>query len=108
MEILTLDKSVEASIPLREMSLLSLQLDAEYLKEALKQMKEAHSFRDAAAILNPNPFTHNQQQDLNAAKMKQLDLFLQLAENTKNIMKCTQALATANQNSSQLNQFFGL
>ncbi len=103
---LTIKDSADKSAPLQAMNQLAKQLDVEYLSEALKQMREVHSWRDSAAVLNPSPFTHNEQQDLNAAKQEQLSLFIQLAKNLQLIKELTNKLDAAKENVNGLKQLF--
>lgn len=80
------EQSVVEAKKIKKLQEIAIQLDVEFLKTALVDMRSQHSHRDAMAILNPNPFTHNAKQDLDAAKIKQLELYIELAENTKEII----------------------
>ncbi len=100
------ENTVEAAIPVKIIMDAVQRLDVEYLQAALKDMRANHSMRESAAVLNPNPFTHNEQQDLNEAKLTQLDLMLQLAENTQRIKEATLKLNGAKQSVNQMNQLF--
>lgn len=104
----TLERSVHAAIPLRVMSEQCLLLDVEYLTDALKALKEQHNFRDSAAILSPSPLTHNDRQELDAAKIKQLELFLELAGQLKEIIRLQNNLSKVTENEAMLKSMFGL
>ena len=83
------DKILKQSKFIKEINELIAKLDIKYLKEVSERMIENHSMRESAAILNPSPFTHNEQQDLNASKLKQLDLMIGLAKNFNKIKELT-------------------
>jgi hypothetical protein len=106
MNNLTYEKSLEAAKVIKEMNLLALQLDIDYLTKALEEMQENHSRRDSMAVLNPNPFSHFEKQDLYAAKLKQLELMIELSKNTQVIIECEKKLVAAKSNESNLNQLF--
>lgn len=108
MKDLTYEKSLEAAKPVKEMAELARTLDVEYLTDALNAMKENHSFRDSAMILNPNPHTAIEQQELNAAKIEGLELMLKLAKNQEKILSLTVKLEGAKRNSQELAKMFGL
>jgi hypothetical protein len=108
MEKFTYEQSVEAAKPIKKMNDAAMELDVEYLTEALKEMRENHSMRDSMAVLNPSPFTHNEQQDLNEAKLEQLELMLKLAKNVNQIKELTIKLHQAKGNANQLSRMFGL
>jgi len=105
---LSFEKSLEEAKTIRQISFLSLQLDIEYLTEALKQMKEQHSFRDSAMILNPHPHVHNEMQDLTAAKIRQLELFIEIAKYSHTIQECETKLIKAKESDSELSKIFGV
>lgn len=107
MEKFTHKQSVEAAQPVKKINDAVAELNIEYLSDALKDMKENHSMRDSAAILNPSPFTHNEQQDLNAAKLEQLELMIKLAKNSNKIKELTVKLNMAKQSASDLSRIFG-
>lgn len=107
MQKFTNQKSVEAARPIKIMNDAAMELDVEYLTEALKEMRENHSMRDSMAVLNPSPFTHNEQQDLNEAKLEQLELMLKLAKNVSLIKELTIKLHKAKTNANDLNKMFG-
>src|ERR1035437_785454 len=98
MKELSEENSAEQAPIIGQINSLSRELDVEYLTMALADMRDKHSFRESAAVLSPSPFTHNEQQDLNAAKLEQLSLMLQLAKNSNKIIECTVNLAKAKQN----------
>lgn len=96
---------IEAEI-IKKINSSIVDLDTEYLTEALTRMKDAHSFRESAAILNPSPHTHHENQALNAAKLKQLELLIELALNAKTIIDCEKKLRNAKDNSDKLKKLF--
>lgn len=103
----SLEKSIEAAKPVGQINKLAFTLDVGYLTKALREMKKNHEWRESAAILNPNPFTHNEKQDLEAAKLKQLELMLELAKNAKNIATLTGKLNLAILKEEELKEVFG-
>jgi hypothetical protein len=105
---LTYEQSVEAAIPVAHINDLAFTLNVDYLEQALKEMRQNHSLRESAAVLNPSPFTHNQQQDLNQAKIDQLSLMLKLAKNAHKIKELTFKLHDASLNSQKLGAMFGI
>lgn len=105
MEI-TKEKSEEQAIILRRITQDALALDIDYLEEALKKMQDAHSFRESAAVLNPNPHTHNEKQRLNALKLEQLENFLSIARNVQKIIDAEINLGTAKKNVNVLEKLF--
>lgn len=104
--MLTKEKSEEQAIVLKKITELTRELDIVYLEEALKAMKKNHSFRESAAVLNPNPFIHHEQQELNEIKIDQLECFLRIAKNIEKIMKAGIELGFAKQSSNQLAELF--
>jgi hypothetical protein len=107
MENFTYERSVEAARPVKAMNDLAEQLDVEYLTGALEEMKKNHSMRDSIMILNPSPFTHTEQQELDAAKLEQLDLMLKLSKNVNRIKELTLKLYTAKGRVNDLSKMFG-
>lgn len=105
---LTYEESVEAARPIKAIAELSRTLNVEYLRECVSQMKDGHSFRESAMILNSSPFTAIEQGDLEAAKIKGLELMIELAENQNEILKKTIQLSKAKNNSAELSRMFGL
>lgn len=103
---LSKDKSQEQALIIMQINPLIMSLDVDYLTETLKQMEENHSMRESASILDPDPFTHNEKQDLNKAKLEQLNLMLKLAKNVINIKELTIKLANANNSVSKLKDMF--
>jgi hypothetical protein len=101
------EKSTQQAAIIKPIMNLVSQLDVEYLTMAHKKMKEAHSFRDSVMILNPNPLTHMEKQELAAAETKQLELMLKLAKNYQVIKDKTIELHEANNNVQKLNKMFG-
>lgn len=100
------EKSVQAAIPIKKMQETAIELDIEYLTGALEEMRKNHSFRESAAILNPNPQIHHEQQELNAAKLEQLDLMLRLAKNVNVIKELSLNLIIAKGQSNELKKMF--
>jgi hypothetical protein len=105
---LSKENSEKAAKPIREMMKLALMLDITYLSLALEKMRDTHNTRDAAAILNPHPFIHNESQYLNAAKLDQLDLLIQLGQNAKRILELTVNLKKAKDNEHDMNKMFNI
>src|SRR4051812_48555 len=101
-------KAEEQAVPIRFIMEIVEQLDTDYLSDALKRMKSNHSFRDAAAVLSPSPFTHTESQDLDAAKLRQLELMLLLAENANKIKALNLKLQAERSNIDKLNNIFGI
>jgi len=106
MEHFSYKQSLEASKPVAEINQLAFTLNIEYLEGALKELTQVINMRDSAAVLNPSPFTHNEQQDLNRAKNEQLRLMIELAKNAQNIKDLTIKLGKARANIKKLNNFF--
>ena len=107
MQELTLEKSTEQSHIILLLGLHISQLDLPYLKEALSQMKDNHSTRDAGMILSPNPHTFIEKQKVDALKIKQLDLMLQLRENMDAINDAKDDLRQAGESAKKLEEIFG-
>ena len=108
MSELSHEQTVEAAKPIKEIAELARKLDVEYLTKCVEEMKKNHSFRDAAMVLNPNPHIAIESQDLDAAKIKGLELMIGLAKNQKDILDATIKLHMAKENSNQLAKMFGL
>lgn len=104
----TLEKSQEEAEKLKQLQFFAFMIDDEYLKSALKEMRKAHSMRDSMAILNPNPFSHNEQQDLNEAKLNQLELIIKLKENIVTIKDLSDKLGVAKKHENEMKNFFGV
>ena len=104
---LTLEKSQELADHLLGLGIGIQLLDADYLRESIRQMRENHLWRDAAAILSPNPQTHFEKQEVNGLKIKQLELFLALRENVDAIQAASANLRVAEKNSNDLSKLFG-
>lgn len=104
---LSYEESVEAAKPIRKMAETARELNVEYLTQAVADMKKNHSLRDAAMILNPNPHTAIEQSNLEAAKIKGLELMLELAKNQNEIFDLTIKLNVAKSRSDDLSKFFG-
>lgn len=103
----TLKNSEEAAKPIIEIMKHVLELDIEYLSQALKDMKKHTSMRESMAVMNPNPMTHNENQSVDRAKQRQLELMLELAKNAQNIMDSERKLIKARTQSNELGQLFG-
>ncbi|MEI6435228.1 MAG: hypothetical protein WCP32_10315 [Bacteroidota bacterium] len=100
-------KALEQCVLIKQMNLLSLELDVPFLKKAVSDMLENHRHRDSMMVLNPNPLTHNDQQGLNYAKITQLQNMLNLAETSQQIIELEKKLALSKLNASKFNDFFG-
>ena len=103
----TIEKSREEAEKLKMLQFQALMIDDEYLKAALKDMRENHSMRDSIAILNPNPLSHNQQQDLNEAKLNQLELIIKLKDNIIQINNLSDKLNRAKKHENEMKNIFG-
>lgn len=103
----TLEKSKEEAEKLKMLQFHALMIDEDYLKEALKEMRANHSMRDSMAILNPNPFSHHEQQDLNEAKLNQLELIIKLKQNITEINKLSDKLKGAKKHEDDMKHLFG-
>lgn len=101
-------RAEDQAVILRELQQLVLQLDEEFLEQALDEMVENHNRRDSMAVLNPRPFMHNATQELDSAKIEQLKLYVRLAKNTKVLMGAELAVATAREYNGQLENLFGI
>jgi hypothetical protein len=108
MEKLSIEKSTEQAKIIRSLSFFALQLDGEYLKAALKEMKDLHSFKHSAMALNPSPFAAKAKNDLEAAKLDQLEMMIDLANNAKTIIDCEAMLIKAKESESELSKIFGI
>jgi hypothetical protein len=102
----SLEKSTEEAYRIDLINRLLPGLDLIYLRAAYKTLRESHSRNDSMSILNPRPFLHNPMQELEAAKLKQLDLLIQLAENSQAIMKAESNVKDQTQVESELSKFF--
>lgn len=105
---ITLEKSEEQAAILRQMQAYSLMLDSEYLEQCYNEMKSAHSWRDSAMILSPNPVATMDKQELEAIKLKQLKCYLDLANNTKALIESEKAFAEKKAGHRKLEELFGL
>jgi hypothetical protein len=103
----TMEKSKEEAAKLKSIQETLMTLDEEYLESALKDMRENHDMRDSMAILNPNPFSHNEQQDLNEAKLEQINLILKLKNNMLTIATCQGKLMRAKGHENEMKNMFG-
>lgn len=106
MEQFSQERSEHAAVVLRQMSELALSLDLDYLKAAVTEMRENHSFKDAAAALNPEPLTFMESQAVNAAKLDQLENFIKVAETARNIEVLKVNLQEARSAANELKAFF--
>lgn len=59
---------------------LLLQLDADFLEQALSDMIKRHKKRQSIAVLNPNPLTFNAKQNLEGAKINLLEALIKSCE----------------------------
>lgn len=100
------EESKKASVPVGIINRLSAQLNLPYLKKCLKEMKEQHSWRDRAMVLNPNPMSHMEKQDLESAKIKQLELIINLGENAQEILNCEKEYINSKKNAKFFSNFF--
>lgn len=103
---LSFENSTEQAVYIVEVMQALSKLDLPYLERALAGMKETHSWRDSAAVLNPNPLLHNEQQELNAAKLQQLELLLKMFKTSKIIQEKKEALDKAKRHVSSLEDMF--
>lgn len=103
----TKEKSEEQANILKSIQTLILILDVDYLREALKEMKDQTSFRESALILSPQPMRTMRDNDLRRLKDRQLELYIQLADNLKAIIT-EQGKIVTDPNIEQLNKLFGL
>jgi hypothetical protein len=99
-------KSLEEAAKIIKIQPLVLELDVPYLSACLRAMKEDLRRKDSMSILNPRPLVHNSQQELSKAKANQLELYIALAENCQEIMKCESAHATALSTENTLSELF--
>lgn len=104
---LTEEKSNEMAKTVKEIAELARTLDIEYLTECLTKMKDAHSFRESAMILSPNPHTIIESQKLNLEKIEAIKLILELAKNQNAIYNATFNLIKAERNSNRAASIFG-
>lgn len=82
------------------------EIDVDYLTKALEEMRANHSKKDAMMVLNPSPFTATHQSDLEAAKLKQLALYLECATNLNTIREAEDKLKTAQANTAEIAKLF--
>jgi len=104
---LSYKNSEKAAKPIQKMMKLALKLDIDYLSLALKKMREDHNMREAALILNPHPF-HNESQNLNSAKLYQLNLLIEIGQNANRILELEASLKGAKINEQDLNEMFNI
>lgn len=99
-------KAVDEANKILRLQPILLSIDFDFLKVALKDMTEQHNRRESMAVLNPQPFLHAAQQELEEAKLEQLRLYIAIGDNLKALREAQGNLnkATAGQNS--LRQFF--
>lgn len=106
-QLLSKEKSEHEAEILKSIQEKVAMLDSEYLESALKEMRETHSMRDAMAVLNPNPFTHNEQQDLNEAKLDLFELILKMKEGMVKVSICHVKLMRAKGQEKEMGNMFG-
>lgn len=104
---LSFEQSQEAAIPVKQIAELARTLNVEYLTQCLSDMKKNHSLRESAMILSPNPHTVMETSDLELAKLKCLELMLDLAKNQEIIFELTVKLERVKMNSRKLSDIFG-
>lgn len=97
MEI-TIEESQRQAEILKVIQSHFLLLDAGYLQEAHHQMSATLSQRQSAFILNPRPMIAMEQSDLEAAKLKQLKIYIEASKNLQQIINAEQVLAKARMN----------
>jgi|ERR1035437_7709929 hypothetical protein len=107
METPSEEKSKREAAILKSIQEKVVMLDSEYLEFALKEMREAHSDRESMAVLNPNPFTHNEQQDLNEAKLELFALILKMKGAIQNVEDCHVKLMKAKGHEKEMGSIFG-
>ena len=105
---LSYEQSQEQAVHLKTIQAALMKMDVTYLEEAFKQMEEQHSMRASAMILDPNPFTALERNDLEAAKLKQLELYLEAAKNLQEIANAELKVMQAKAHSQDLGKMFGL
>lgn len=105
---ITLEKSIEQAEIIKRVQEAMKEFDVEYLEAAYEKMKENHSHRESAMILDPNPHTALQRSDLEAIKLKQMRYYLDAAKNLNNIIKAEVDLALAKRQSETIGKMFGL
>jgi len=81
-------------------------LDIPVYKMALEQMQKSFSTREAATILSPRPFSELPEQDFQRLQIKQLELYVQLAENFQAMTKAKAKIQRAKENSNSLAHIF--
>jgi hypothetical protein len=84
-----------------------LLLHSDFLKKAAQNWRENLNRRDAMSVLNPRPFIHNESQELDSVKLKQLDLLIKLCENSHEIIRKESGLLKAQVNEGMLKDLFG-
>lgn len=103
---LTEEESINQGVILKQIQQLLMQLHVEYLEEALIQMQEQTGWQMSAMVLDPNPHTAIERNELNSLKNTQLALYLQAAKNLNKIAEAELKLMQARNNSNRLEDFF--
>lgn len=103
----TIEKSQEEAKKLQNVQREVLSIDSEYLESALKDMRANHEMRESMAVLNPNPLTHNEQQDLNNAKLELLEIIIKMKKAMLNVADCHGKLMRAKGHEGEMSKLFG-
>jgi len=103
----TVEKSKEEAAKLKSIQEILMTVDEEYLSSALKDMREHSDMLDNIAIMNPNPTTHFEKQELNEAKYEQIGLILKLKKNMLTIARCQGKLMRAKEHENEMKNLFG-
>lgn len=102
----SVEKSQEESEKIRLVQMAVSGLDSEYLKAALDEMQNHLADKAILAVLNPNPMTHNQKQDLDSCKLKVLELILNLKDAMADVASAQEKLKEAEKNEKFFKDFF--
>lgn len=81
-------------------------LDVDILKEAAKTLRENLNHRSAIMVLTPNPRMQMAKDQLDSAKVKQLELYIALAEHIQIIGQCEKAIGVTEANDDILSNLF--
>ena len=104
---LTHEQSVKQAEILKRIQDAMKELDVDYLQEAITQMNDSNSFREAGLIMAPNPSMQMAKNDLNAIKLKQLRLYVDAAMNLQEIAVAEIKVHASHSNSDILRNIFG-
>lgn len=105
---ISIERSLEAAKPVREISDKALELDVNYLETALISFRESFNRKMSMAVLDPQPTTFEARMDLEGAKIRQLELMIELGKNAQNIYGLTLKLSSAVSRSEELCKVFGI